>query len=69
MEAIFINRVLNEKEEAEILDKLSSGKEYAIYANVETSREIATHIKGKFELTPEEKKRINLDDLIEDKES
>jgi len=59
MEAILINRKLSDKEEADILDELSSGKDYEIYSNVEVSAQLSTHIKGSFELTPEEKKKIN----------
>ncbi len=61
MEAIFINRNLSKEEEADILKKISSGEEYAIYSNVKVSEKISTYSKGPSELTSEEKKKINYD--------
>ena len=61
MEAIFINRSLSRNEEADIRKKTSSWKEHDIYANVEVSNQIAPYIKNRFELSPEEKKKINYD--------
>jgi CDP-glycerol glycerophosphotransferase (TagB/SpsB family) len=59
MEAILINRKLSRKEEAEILSELSAGKKYDIFSNVEVSDELQPFIRGIFELSPEEKKKIN----------
>lgn len=61
MEAILINRKLSSREEAEFLSELSAGKKYDIFSNVEVSEKLKPHIQGVFELSPEEKKRINYD--------
>ena len=61
MEAIFINRELTKSEETGILNKVSSGSDYALYSNVELSEKLSTYSKGPIELNPEEKKKINYD--------
>jgi CDP-glycerol glycerophosphotransferase (TagB/SpsB family) len=61
MKAILINRSLTRKEEADILDKLSSGNNYDLYSNIDIQNQIAPYTKGKFALTPKEKKKINYD--------
>jgi hypothetical protein len=61
MEAIFINRVLSNEEEADILSRLSSGNSYTLYSNVKISKQLSSFSKGTLELSPKEKKKINYD--------
>jgi len=59
MDIILINREINKYEEKEILKVLHGPREVELYANTGLPESISGHLKGKVELSAEDKRKIN----------